>query len=424
MQKHKLVSLFTTFLLLITTASAAVGQDVAQQLYSTFERSVFRVEVVTPGSENKASVGTGFVTGRADILASNYHVVSGAVNEPNRYKLEWESVDGRRGPLTVIAVDVVHDLALLLADESLGFPLRTTSLPENGVSLYSLGHPLALELAIVGGTANGLLENSLYEKIHFSGNINPGMSGGPTLDRDGNVVGVNVATSGEAVGYLVPAAYLDDLLTQAQATNFRPETDLASSISNQLIENQQWLVDEILSSEWRNITLGKLSVPGRVFNRLDCWSDNQFEEGATRYTVNASMCKGQDSIYLSEKLKAGAFSYEFYWLDSEQLTPTEFYQYYSRSSRSRFPSRPTEEDVGNFSCSTRFIKVSEQDFKANICARPYKDYPELTDFMVLVTLVGHEKEGAIFTMDFSTVTLDNGLSLLKKFLGELEWNPS
>jgi len=250
------------------------------------------------------------------------------------------------------------------------------------------------------------------------------MSGGPTLDREGNVVGVNVATSGEAVSYLVPASYLDALLSEASMVNFQPERDLENSINNQLLENQQWLVDQIIGSEWSNIMLGKLSVPGRIFNRLDCWSDNQFEEGSNRYTVNAAVCRGQDNIFLSEQLRAGAFSYEFYWLDSEQLTSTEFYQIYARSNRTRFPSRPEEEDVGNFSCSTRFIELTEQDFKVNICARPYKDYPELTDFMVLLTLVGHETEGLIFTMDFSTVTLDNGLALLEKFLGALQWNPS
>lgn len=405
-------------------ANLATAQDIAEELYSRYESSVYRVEVVTPGAENKASVGTGFVIGRNDVLASNYHVISNVVNEPDRYRLEWEGVDGRRGPLTVLAVDVVHDLAILQAEEVMGIPMEIADLPENGVSLFSLGHPLALDLAIVSGTNNGLQESSLYEKILFSGNINPGMSGGPTLDRFGQVVGVNVATSGEAVGYLVPATYLDIMLADARATDFRPETDLATSISNQLVDNQQSLVDEILNNEWRNISLGKLSVPGAVFDRLDCWSDNQFEEGTDRYTVNASVCQGQDSIYLSEQLRAGAFSYEFYWLESEQLSPSAFYQIYQRSSRSRFPSRPSEEDVGNFTCSTSFILLSGQDFKANICARPYLDYPDLTDFMVLMTLVGHDKEGAIFTLDFSTVSLENGLAVLEKFLGAVEWNPS
>ena len=148
------------------------------------------------------------------------------------------------------------------------------------------------------------------------------------------------------------------------------------------------------------------------------------KKGPIDTLFNASVCQGQDSIYLSEQLRAGAFSYEFYWLDSEQLSPSAFYQIYQRSSRSRFPSRPGEEDVGNFTCSTRFLFLSGQDFKANICARPYLDYPDLTDFMVLMTLVGHDTEGVIFTMDFSTVSLENGLAVLEKFLGALEWNPS
>jgi serine protease Do len=418
-----LIKVTLTFCMVLLTHLTS-AQDIAEELYSSYESSVYRIEVVTPGGENKASVGTGFVIGRNDILASNYHVISNVVNEPDRYQLEWEGVDGRRGPLRVLAVDVVHDLAILQADEPMGLPIQIGDLPENGASLFSLGHPLALDLAIVSGTNNGIQESSLYEKILFSGNINPGMSGGPALDRRGQVVGVNVATSGEAVGYLVPVTYLAELLADTRATDFRPETDLATSISNQLTENQQSLVDEILNNDWRNISLGKLSVPGRVFERLDCWSDNQFEEGTNRYTVNASVCQGQDSIYLSEQLRAGAFSYEFYWIDSEQLSPSAFYQIYQRSNRSRFPSRPSEEDVGNFSCSTRFILLSGQDFKANICARPYLDYPDLTDFMVLVTLVGHETEGVIFTMDFSTVSLENGLAVLEKFLGALEWNPS
>ena len=420
----KILIKFIATLGMVLLSNLAGAQDVAEELYSRYESSVYRVEVVTPGVENKASVGTGFVIGRNDILASNYHVISNVVNEPDRYQLEWEGVDGRRGPLRVLAVDVVHDLAILQAEEPMGLPMQIADLPENGVSLFSLGHPLALDLAIVSGTNNGIQESSLYEKILFSGNINPGMSGGPTLDRSGQVVGVNVATSGEAVGYLVPATYLAELLAAARTTDFRPESDLATSISNQLSENQQSLVDEILSNGWRNISLGKLSVPGRVFDRLECWSDNQFEEGTNRYTVNASVCQGQDSIYLSEQLRAGAFSYEFYWLDSEQLSPSAFYQIYQRSSRSRFPSRPGEEDVGNFTCSTRFLFLSGQDFKANICARPYLDYPDLTDFMVLMTLVGHDTEGVIFTMDFSTVSLENGLAVLEKFLGALEWNPS
>src|SRR3990167_1867957 len=100
-----------------------------------------------------------------------------------------------------------------------------------------MGHPLGLDLAIVPGSANGLLEKSLYDKIHFSGNINPGMSGGPALDAQGRVVGINVATAGEAVGFLVPAHFLDALVQRASERDFAVADDLQKRITEQLTAN-------------------------------------------------------------------------------------------------------------------------------------------------------------------------------------------
>ena len=55
-----------------------------------------------------------------------------------------------------------------------------------------MGNPHDLGMSIVEGTYNGLLEKSLYRKIHFSGALNGGMSGGPALSRSsGKLVGLN-----------------------------------------------------------------------------------------------------------------------------------------------------------------------------------------------------------------------------------------
>ena len=98
---------------MILTAHLVSAQDVAEELYSRYESSVYRVEVVTPGVENKASVGTGFVSGRNDILASNYHVISNVVNEQDAYQLEREGVAARLGYLSVMAVGYVDGVCLI-----------------------------------------------------------------------------------------------------------------------------------------------------------------------------------------------------------------------------------------------------------------------------------------------------------------------
>ena len=64
----------------------------------------------------------------------------------------------------------------------------------------------------------GVVERSFYPSIFFSGSLNPGMSGGPTLDEQGRVMGINVATrlDGQQVSFLVPAQYAIDLVARAR----------------------------------------------------------------------------------------------------------------------------------------------------------------------------------------------------------------
>ena len=92
------------------------------------------------------------------------------------------TADGRTYPVTVLAVDVVHDLAVARGDfpSTPRFDLQPVHI-DQGMRLYSLGHPLELGLTIVEGTYNGLLEHTRYTRIHFTDPINPGMSGGPTI---------------------------------------------------------------------------------------------------------------------------------------------------------------------------------------------------------------------------------------------------
>src|SRR5205807_1245578 len=103
-----------------------------------------------------------------------------------------------------------NDLALVRLDRAdrpfFAFDVRTAEadLPR-GERLYSLGHPLGIGFTIVEGTYNGPVERSYSPRIHFTGALNPGMSGGPAVDGDGRVVGVNVSKQfgGDLVSFLV-----------------------------------------------------------------------------------------------------------------------------------------------------------------------------------------------------------------------------
>ncbi|MCL6641064.1 MAG: trypsin-like peptidase domain-containing protein, partial [Candidatus Rokubacteria bacterium] len=65
----------------------------------------------------RRALGSGFVLDSQGNLVTNYHVVADRALEPETYRLEHVLPEGRRGPLEVVAVDVVHDLALVPTDK-------------------------------------------------------------------------------------------------------------------------------------------------------------------------------------------------------------------------------------------------------------------------------------------------------------------
>ena len=175
-------------------------------------------------SGSKSAIGSGFYV-HPRYLLTNYHVVSELVFRPEQYSLEIVHDDGRTEPVELANIDVVHDLALLRAARPAGDALQLSGdVLSKGSRVYAFGNPYDLGASIIEGTYNGLLEDSLYEKIHFSGALNPGMSGGPAIARDGRVVGVNVSTAGNEVSFLVPAKFAIELLAQTLQRGPRPDT--------------------------------------------------------------------------------------------------------------------------------------------------------------------------------------------------------
>ena len=120
---------------------------------------------------------------------------------------------------------MLHDLALLKAGRRRrhaafdALPFRPRSEPlAQGERIYSLGNPLDVGFAVIEGTYNGLVERSFYPQIFFGGALSGGMSGGPALDQEGHVIGINVArrVDGEQVSFLVPASFATALLARGR----------------------------------------------------------------------------------------------------------------------------------------------------------------------------------------------------------------
>src|SRR5687768_525245 len=139
-----------------TILAAQTGSIATADVFRRYADRVVKIQVVETASAAKASIGSGFFVTERGHIVTNYHVVSDLIHAPERYRAEVIEGQGPPRVVTVLGVDVVHDLALLAADyrPRTHFTLGPASV-EQGNRLYSLGHPEDLGLSIVEGTYNG-----------------------------------------------------------------------------------------------------------------------------------------------------------------------------------------------------------------------------------------------------------------------------
>jgi serine protease Do len=146
-----------------------------------------------PGAATRrASTGTGFVVGEGRVL-SNQHVIA------NCRAVQGVLAGGRRVPLAVQAADQRRDLALLTGPRDMGPVLAfRDGPPRRGDEVVTYGFPLTGLLGsgptLTTGEVSGLtgLRDDPNTMI-ISAPVQSGNSGGPLLDRSGNVLGVIVA---------------------------------------------------------------------------------------------------------------------------------------------------------------------------------------------------------------------------------------
>jgi hypothetical protein len=402
--------------LALFAAPAASALD-SQAVFERNEKAVFQIRVINRETGKKSSIGSGFIYGDAHEMVTNYHVVSRYIEQPDDYELRYLAADGGEGALQLLAVDAVHDLALVRAPAPLGEPLEVSDPPPRGAPLFAMGNPLDLGLTIAAGTNGGVLSQTDGSRILFSGSLNPGMSGGPTFDEDGVVVGVNVSTARNDISFIVPTRYLD-ALTHRQQTDPR---SLLQDISRQIRDYQIAYLDAMIDAAWPATTIRRVKVPGAVSPTIRCWDASPKAEPEYLYRQYAINCKNENDIYLTDKLDVGKVLYEYAWLESDDLGPLRFNRLYQALNDSQFGSRAGEDDVTRFRCETRFVDVADEVLKATVCRRDYKRYPGLSDILFTSALVGHPGKGFIFNLDLSGTDATTASRLIGRFLQEIEW---
>ncbi len=402
-------------------AGAQQITDEAQRIYQQSHQAVVQIQLIDLATGKKTSIGSGFQFSAQGHTATNFHVVSEAVHAPQRFRIECVRHDGAISVVELLDIDVIHDLAVLQSPNPFDGHLDLgDSAMSKGTRIFSMGNPFDLGMTIVEGIYNGLMEDSLYQKILFSGSINPGMSGGPALDHEGKVIGINVATAGDQVSFLVPVEYLKDLAVGARTPGGSAE-DWKARIGGQLLANQDRYMQMLLQPQWDVLDIGGAKVPGEILNVFKCWGKSEDKESEL-YNYAYINCATNDKIFISSEFSTGQILYKYYWMTSKGLNAIRFYNLYEHYFRYPNPyDNAGEDDVTNFQCDNDFVDVGGRGMKVLWCARNYKTFPGLYDINLSMALVDVMDRGLLVEVVAMGVSEKNAVEFVRKFMKEIRW---
>ena len=394
----------------------------AQKLYTAARADILQVRVLLKNGRTQSSVGSGFLIGTGDLVVTNYHVVSQFALDPDTYVGEWVDTSGQRGNVELLAVDVLHDLAVVrVSRHGTGFfkmPAQLASLTQ-GQYLYSMGNPLDLGFAISEGSYNGVVTRSFYDQLMFTGPINSGMSGGPSVTANGDVAGVNVSKrlDGELVSFLVPARYAQQLLNQV-ALQAKVPKDFKPVVTAQLLQHQEAMLARLLETPLSLKAMGPYRVPVRESEQMRCWGSSNVKADKP-YTVDSTSCAMETAIFISGALQTGQVSMRHEFLRSSDLGALRFAELASNSFRNEsFGSYKSAHLTGPH-CTEQFVKNKTLPLRAVMCVRAYRKFAGLYDFALLAASTDAPLMSLQSRIDARGVSYANGLRVTRTFLEAL-----
>lgn len=465
----------TLWTLAICCCQATLAQPAQSELFARLKPGLVVVEVTERASGNKILIGSGFLldTGAdadaaaqpvmvldgdevgdmkiADLLgqiealstdersgqsgqqiiATNYHVVSEHLLHPESYDLQVKTAADEAVPMRVLAVDIVHDLALIAAhedatssiDSDWAFPLAS-SIPQQGDEIVSMGNPYDIGISTVPGTYNGLLEKSYLRSIHFTGAVNPGMSGGPAVNSDGEVVGINVAGAGNSVSILVPVSNLQRLLDRYASSPATDYAELRQQMRDSLHEHQREMIDGLLAAPWTLSEFGPLQVPMEIADFITCSGSASTDEDELSYEYHVSDCGVYDRIYLSSSLETGPLEFDYGWYRSDELNALQLGSVMQQLAFSPF-NRSGRKDVTGFACRQDIIaleKLGELPLRGVYCLRAYADYAGLYDVLFYAISLQDKSEAFYLHYTLSGVSREQAQAFNQRFTEAVAWN--
>jgi S1-C subfamily serine protease len=177
-------------------------------------------------SETQRALGSGFVIDKAGHIVTNYHVVRGA----NTIQVSFSN--NERFKARLVGVDPSTDIAVLKVDVKSralkALPLGNSDSVRVGDQVIAIGNPFGLDRSVTAGIVSAVQRRieapnslSISHVIQTDAALNHGNSGGPLLNAQGQVVGVNaqietggVSDGNVGIGFAIPINTVKDVVAE------------------------------------------------------------------------------------------------------------------------------------------------------------------------------------------------------------------
>jgi putative serine protease PepD len=183
------------------SSSSSAGTLTATQIYQQDSSGVVSIRAVMASGEDS---GTGIVLNESGLILTNNHVIAQA----SQLTVSPGKSPGETRTATLVGADPNSDLALIKVNSSgLGLkPLKfaDSSAVEVGDSVYAIGNPYGLDETLTKGIVSALSREiqapdgaAIKGAIQTDAALNPGNSGGPLIDTQGEVIGIDSQIASE-----------------------------------------------------------------------------------------------------------------------------------------------------------------------------------------------------------------------------------
>jgi S1-C subfamily serine protease len=189
----------------------------AETAFRAIQPSMVYIRAKRSGTASEDTTsGAGVIVNATGQILTARHVVDGAES------IEVTFADGSQSTATIASEEAANDIAVLTPDKppSVIVPAVLGGSVRIGDDVYAAGHPLDLVDSLTAGVVSGLNRTvpiagqpTLTGLIQFDAAVNPGSSGGPLLNRAGQVVGIVTALANPTdqtffvgIGFAIPIA--------------------------------------------------------------------------------------------------------------------------------------------------------------------------------------------------------------------------